>query len=387
MNTQSIYLIFFILSLLFPFISASQPQASPAQLTFPISLDKFKNPKITLSVGTPPQTFKFLLTTYSSKIYLLKSLDPLDNKSFKSELSSTYIQENITIPLNFLGEGTEGDFAYETIHFNLLQLKRFHFVEIINHKDYDFRVRGILGLDYLAKASDRDNKSPFTFSFLTQLFEQGFLTDQMFIIGKFLTDYKDDYGNNVNTFIRFGHLPDNFSKNEKNYRKVVSLIKFDDKNQYTALWKTNLHSIVFDNGEAALINEEIVFGISMGYLTVSLEFFSKYIEEMYFGSHINSKMCKVLQEEYNSYILCYNEFDESQIPELRIVFGKWSIKIKRKNLWIYDVLEDQKLFRIIYHKEKKYTWSFNYSLIEDEYSMVFDRAKGQVAFVLNSDLI
>lgn len=320
---------------------------------FPLKMNDYKMPAVTMSLGTPPQTFEFLLTTYSSKVYISKK------DGFDCSQSLTCEDLNKKIPLRFISDQTYGALTTDNIKIGSVTIKGFKFVYIID-EEIEYIYKGMLGLDYLSKNVDRDITSLVSYSFFSQLYTRGYIEKQMFFIGKFEGVQR----------IVFGDYPSNKLTYQK-YRSC-NLIKKDPKGEFNALWKCTLNSIYFEDNTIFSVNEPIAFGISGNCMSVTLPFFT-YIKTKFFMAALEYGDCRESIEDTSHSICCRESFNADYIGEISLVFGKWNIKIKGEQLWIRIPNSEEKCFRMVYYYEKKFTWSINYTILENNYIMVFDR--------------
>ena len=320
---------------------------------FPLKMNEYKMPAVTMSLGTPPQTFEFLITTYSSKVYISKK------DGFDCSQSLTCEDLKMKILLRFISENTYGVLTTDHIKIGSVTVRGFKFVYIID-EDLQYIYKGMLGLDYLNKNSDRDISSPVSYSFLSQLYTRGFIEKQMFFIGKFEGIPR----------IVFGDYP----ANKLSYQKYHScdLIKKDSRGEFNILWKCTLNAIYFEDNTIFSVNEPIAFGISSNYMSVTLPFYT-YIKMKFFLGAFEHGDCRESIEDTSHSIWCRESFNADYIGEISLIFGKWNIKLKGEQLWIRRPNSREKCFRLLYYYENKFTWSINYTILEDRYIMIFDR--------------
>ena len=119
----------------------------------PVKINQYNMPAITMSLGTPPQTFEFLLTTFSSKLYISEH-----NDGFNCNASSTCIDQQTIINLAFISSTSKGKLLKDTLHLGTTQLPNFNFIQIIDDT-VEYIYKGMIGFDYLSKGSDRDIKN------------------------------------------------------------------------------------------------------------------------------------------------------------------------------------------------------------------------------------
>lgn len=83
--------------------------------------------------------------------------------------------------------------------------------------------------------------------------------------------------------------------------------------------------------------------------------------------------CRESIEDTSHSIWCRENFNADYIGEISLIFGKWNIKLKGEQLWIRRPNSREKCFRLLYYYENKFTWSINYTILENRYIMIFDR--------------
>ena len=323
----------------------------------PVKINQYNMPAITMSLGTPPQTFEFLLTTFSSKLYITKE------DGFNCNDSSTCIDQETTITLAFVSENSKGKLLKDTLHLGTIQLKNFNFIQITDDT-VEYIYKGMIGFDYLSKGSDRDIKNTLDYSLLSQLYSRGIINEQIFSIGKIDNETK----------IIFGGTPGKPKDITNKTYKTCDLIQRQKDGTVNSLWKCKLNAVYFDDGKFVQMddNEEIAFGITNAFSSVSKSFFT-FLIDTYFQSAIDRGICNINNDGASQMVWCVPEFGDTQIEDVHFVIGKWSLRIPKEKLWIKRGMFNEKIFSLMYYPQKKYTWSINYHLIENEYALVFDR--------------
>jgi hypothetical protein len=325
----------------------------------PVKINQYNMPAITMSLGTPPQTFEFLLTTFSSKLYISEHDD-----GFNCNASSTCIDQQTIINLAFISSTSKGKLLKDTLHLGTTQLPNFNFIQIIDDT-VEYIYKGMIGFDYLSKGSDRDIKNTLDYSLLSQLYIKGIINEQIFSIGKVDNETK----------IIFGGTPGKPKDiNNKTY-KTCDLIQRQEDGNVNSLWKCKLNAVYFDDGKFIQMDdtEEIAFGITNAFSSVSKSFFD-FLIETYFQNAIDRGICNINNDGASQTVWCMPEFGDKQIEDIHFVIGKWSLRIPKEKLWIKRGKFNERIFCLMYYPQKKYTWSINYHLIENEYALVFDRA-------------
>ena len=323
----------------------------------PVKINQYNMPAITMSLGTPPQTFEFLLTTFSYKLYITKE------DGFNCNDSSTCIDQETTITLAFVSENSKGKLLKDTLHLGTIQLKNFNFIQITDDT-VEYIYKGMIGFDYLSKGSDRDIKNTLDYSLLSQLYSRGIINEQIFSIGKIDNETK----------IIFGGTPGKPKDITNKTYKTCDLIQRQKDGTVNSLWKCKLNAVYFDDGKFVQMddNEEIAFGITNAFSSVSKSFFT-FLIDTYFQSAIDRGICNINNDGASQMVWCVPEFGDTQIEDVHFVIGKWSLRIPKEKLWIKRGMFNEKIFSLMYYPQKKYTWSINYHLIENEYALVFDR--------------
>lgn len=313
-------------------------------------------PAITLSLGEPPQTFEFLITTFSSKTYVISK----DN-GYNCSLSSTCKDKGTEISLKFIGNDVKGQLMSDVLRFNKIKISNFHFV-LISKGTYGYIYKGMIGLDYLARENDRDIKNPIPYSFLSTLYTTGRIYKQMFSFGKI----------GKSTKLLLGDYPTQ-KLNFKNFRSC-HLFNKNSEDKYENIWKCKLNKIYFDDYEVYSVEDYIAFGLSGNVLSVNEEFF-KYLVNKYFDEPIKKGNCSVNTEFLTKQIWCKANFNTKYIGTINLIIGKWTLKLDSSKLWVNLPKFGQKAFSVVFYVEKKYNWAIHYELIKDKFFMTFDREK------------
>ena len=354
-------------SLSLPIHYVTNPQQNIPFLSFvqifPLKINQYRMPAITMSIGTPPQSFEFLITTYSSKMYIPK------HNGFDCEASSTCEDSGKEIPLRFIGEKTKGRLVKDIVTVEQVTVNKFNFVNIIDD-DITYIYKGMIGFDYLCLNEDRDIQNPVRYSFLSEIYGRGYIEKQMFSVGKIEGAPK----------IILGGVPEN----DLSFRKFkkCKLIQRKSDGSYSNLWKCTLNSIYFDDYTMYPVNEPIAFGISSNFMSVTLDFFN-FLKDKYFKKPIEEGVCRVNIDENSRALFCLNDFDTSYIGTISLVIGKINIKLSGEQLWISNSRLREKYLSLMYYEEKKFTWSINYNIIQNQYTMVFNRQDDVFGLLVN----
>ena len=65
------------------------------------------------------------------------------------------------------------------------------------------------------------------------------------------------------------------------------------------------------------------------------------------------------------------------------LIGKINIKLSGEQLWISNSRLREKYLSLMYYEEKKFTWSINYNIIQNQYTMVFNRQDDVFGLLVN----
>lgn len=335
---------------------------------FEYMFKKQKMPGIKMFLGTPPREFDFMLNTFSSKIYIIGGKEGYDESE-----SSTSKATDLILDLNFISSDTKGQVIYDTVTVinNNIIMRDFPIVKILGEDgDIDYVYQGMLGFDFLEPNSVRDINAPMHFSFFSNLFVNGYIKDQVFYIGNFNGKKKIVFGDDLKR-----------EQTKRNYREC-DLIRVKDDGKYNPMWTCNLNAVYFEDGELIRVDKPVAFGIHSSYICVDEKVWS-FIKTKYFKEAFGKKSCKAFQEDTSEGINCDLNF-QLGTKTINFVFGKWTLKLHEKQLWDFDFSFSRKFFKVAYHQEKKYDWSINLPVIDDNHIMIFNRAYYKLGFINKS---
>lgn len=184
----------------------------------------------------------------------------------------------------------------------------------------------------------------------------------------------------TNTF-SVGDYPEKYYKLYSNNTK---LFKYCELELEAKNYKCKFDSIYFKyyNGEYFRYSEGGTFSFDVRPNAIyAPKKFMDQIERTYFKELIAKKMCTVEMTNFK-YIYCEKEFDYMEDPtvhNITIVFGKYSIKLTKKELFLE--FEDKVFFLIVYNSEDP-GWTLGFPFFK-KFTTIFDLKDNIVGFINN----
>ena len=196
-----------------------------------------------ISLGTPPQSFKVVLDTGSSNLWVpstdCSSIACYLHSKFDHSASSTYKANGSEFEIRYGSGEVSGYISEDTLQIGDLKIKNQLFGETVNEPGLAFafgRFDGILGLGY-DRISVNHIPPPFY-----NMIDQGLLDDPVFAF--YLGDTKDG----DNSEATFGGI------NKNHYTGEMVKIPLRRK----AYWEVNLDAITFGDATAELDNTGVI---------------------------------------------------------------------------------------------------------------------------------
>lgn len=327
-------------------------------LSINMDTNEVNDPNIQIQLGSAEEKIEVYVSTTDNKLYLA---------NFKYKESQTYRTDEELTLLDPIKPGLKGIFAEDNLVINSNIIPQFPFVQILD-LDINFYYKGMLGLGYNFPKEGNNNEDT-KYSFLYQL-------KKAKLIDKYIISVSQESQNRV---LYIGEYPNNFplKLTQFNYKTCPLLEKGINGNP-NRHWQCNLISIFYDY-TVYKVNKPISFSLGGNTMNTSKEFFEVIVNK-YFKSEIERNNCFIDNKGNN---LNCNNYENIDLQELSFVFGKWSIKMTKDQLFSKD--KNTFLFKIR-HQESNFPseWTFPLNVFANSrYQPVFDGEKNVFGMILN----
>lgn len=354
--------IVFNISIPFSYSNHNQEESSSFQSFISVNMERDEDniPNIQISLGSSGEKIGLYISTTDNKLYLA---------NFNYRESRSYITDEVLTPLDPIKPGLKGIFAADDLVINSITVNQFAFVHILD-LDINYYYKGRLGLGYnFPKLSN--NNEDVHYSFLYQLKKRGII-DQYIVSISYQQPDRHLY---------LGEYPPNFPQRitQFNY-KTCPLIEKGSYGGPNRLWQCNMNTIFFDDYSLYKANKPIAFSLGGNTMNVAKDFFELLLNK-YFKIALERKECLIDNTGYS--IQCTN-IDNVNIRELSFIFGKWSLKMTKEQLF---PRKNNNYDFIIRHHEANFPaeWTLPLHVFSNtRYQPVFDGERNEFGMILNS---
>lgn len=296
-------------------------------------------------------------------------------KGFDSENSETFSETSIAVSIPENEEKVEGFACTDTVRIGTLTQDYFTFVltkSKITSAYSEFQAS--IGLGYLYK--------DYEFSILDKWFSDRKIEERVFYV-----QYFDD----KNGIFTFGRYPEGIHGKGREIFKYKRCRLIDTKNEETfpernSRFECVLNAVYFEDYEKnmrfiGVKGNRISFNFSGNILSFPAELFRKFVE-IYIGSYISNNICQYESNDYMDKVICNDKINILDLGAVRLMIGKWSIKLGPKLLFKEGF--GNFYFLIVGHHQIK-TFLIGYNLMK-EFTLVFDKERKEIGILKNEDL-
>lgn len=329
-------------------------------LEIPLISNIYGMPGISLSLGSPPQTFDFYISTILHKTYITSKNNY--EIGFSPNNSISYFSNNELQKLPFISNKAKGISSQDSllIHtkYGSAIVPNFNFF-LLTEGDYGFHYIGSFGLEHTF-----ENKEDEKYSVINMLYKEGKIAHKIFFLTKMF--------NKVTLTI--GRFPIDYF-NTKTY-KFCSLSS-------SPYWQCQLNAIYFDDYSLYPINEYVTFSLSGNIMCVS-DYFYTQMKQKYFYDALMKNECNEEVKENKKTLICIYPYTVPKDPEISFIFGKWNIKFKMNKLF-FVTGDYEKWFALMKCKDDEFKWSMGYHYFSGS-TIVFDKENEKLGFNLYNNL-
>lgn len=378
-------------------------------LSFPLTVNPFPNDNFNFHFPFRQLKSKYHLIEVIPSDYcrfLIEICLSTDSNCYKFKLTTKFpelrLQSNTHLPVKFKGmnsieQGTaseveisNSEYEYglvvvDSIYISEFHIEKFPFVYISKPSDNKNYI-GELGLGYLYQTT-KSNVYKNKMSVIEALYENGYIDKRIFFI-KLTSLHQGEFG--------VGNYPTEYTKDNSNIIRACKLMKYSFySDDYSVLkepieneqFECRLNAVYFEHND----NDNFMFystrtqeakrvlvNLSANVIFAALDFFDYMINNL-FKMYIEKQICVVKKFSEFGYVTCqYEKLDEEFLnKEITFMFGKWSMKMRIKNLFY-----EKELFMIC-KREGVDRWEFGYPLFL-HYIVVFDKEEGELVLIKNN---
>lgn len=270
-------------------------------------------------IGTPPQCFKFKISTTYGLMWLVDS--EVDVNGFDTSVSSTYRETKKTEKVKEKAGQVTGILVKDTISFGEFMVDNFPFL-LTNSENVDYtEYVGSFGLAYQYHNND--------YSFLSLIKREGFIDEERFFI-----QFEQNTSKGILFFGEALKIQNIIKKNPYKFKKC-DVINKKNKDDLNDRWECNLHGIYLskkDDIKYKLIRDRISFNLSGNASLVTKDFFEFFIQQ-WMKEEFDKKQCRIYQTVYFSVIECNEGFNPRKLGSMNYIIGKYTIKLYGEDLF------------------------------------------------------
>lgn len=228
----------------------------------PVPISNFMNAQYfsEITVGTPPQTFKVILDTGSSNLWVpsqeCKSIACYLHSTYDSSASSTYKKNGTSFEIRYGSGELSGFVSQDTVTIGDLEIKHQDFAEAVNEPGLAFafgRFDGILGMGF-----DRISVNGIVPPFYNMI-NQKLLDEPVFAF--YLSDQADDKGGDTSS-VTFGGV------DKDAYTGKITSIPLRRK----AYWEVDLDAISWGKEKAEMEKTGVILDTGTSLIALPTQF-------------------------------------------------------------------------------------------------------------------
>ena len=341
-----------------PLPIVTQEIASIKRLDIPFEISPINQIIITLCLGTPPQCFPFKLATNQIETFIFSKV--LKENGFDTYASSTYIPSNNKIELNQGNTNLVAVVSEDTLTIPSIDLTlgAFTFTLVEEGNLNTDTYMGVLGLGKRFEESE--------FSIISHLFVLDHIDQLLFSLNY----------NKATDGSRGGYLSIGYHEQieDKKVYKSCTLVEEDEREpSFDVYIDSIIYNFPNDEGNARSFKrrQPAFFSPGANKIFCPANFFNFLRRRVLRRELGDGGICHVKETSSFEYIVCNGDIFNKKIGELKFVFGKWSVGIDLRELFVHE--QDDEYILEIYKLPDSYEskWILGYPFLK-RYPVVFD---------------
>ena len=323
-------------------------------ITIPLVVSTYGVPGIRLSLGNPPQSFEFYVSTILHKTYIISYDSYKEGFHIKNSTTFNYVSDT---PVAFpsISENAEGIISKDTLTLDTLKLDNFDFI-LMTKGNFGFHYIGSIGFEYKP-----ENEDDYKYSLVNRLYDTGAISHKVFYFVK-----------KYNTItLTIGTFPNDYFT-DKRY-KFCSLSP-------NANWQCIMNAVYFDDvlyPVRAFVN----LSMSGNIICVDDNIYNQ-IKNKYFIEAMQKSLCQEDKRDGKKTLICIYPFQIPEDPDISFMYGKWSLTFKLNKLFFISGDYD-KWLSIMKCNANDFVWSMGYYYIPNSV-IVFDKENKRLGINLNN---